>query len=445
MEETLTMSNCEIDRLRVIHNVLDGKLTWQRASEELDLCIRQIGYLCARVRDKGNRGIIHRLRGKPSNHRLAAGLLDEALRYVKERYWDFGPTFANEKLLDKHKIKISTSALRKGMIEADIWKPRKQKPKHRAWRPRKERTGMLIQLDGSDHNWFEDRGPKCVLLLYIDDATSRILYGEFVHVEDTLTLLRATKKYLLICGRPLAFYVDKDTIYRINRQATIEEELRDINPLTQFTRAMEELNINVIFANSPQAKGRVERSFQTHQDRLVKELRLAGISTMEEANKFLKTTYIPNHNLKYAVKPNDPTDAHRLLLPSHNLAEILAVRSGRTLMNDWTVRFQNMFFQVLPDQPVSIRPKSKLSVEIQLDGSFHLRFKDRYLKFKKLPERPYRPFYASCKRTSAAQKPLKPYKPPPTHPWKAASYKNMLTKKQINNSLINAGSARFAT
>ncbi len=394
MTEVLPMSNREIDRLRIIDKVLTHHLSWRQAAEELSLSKRHIGRLCCRFRQEGPPGLIHGLRGKPSNHHLDPGVLDKALDIIKGRYHDFGPSFANEKLLKLHKIKMSTPTLRKGMIQAGLWTPRKAKPKHRAWRQRRPRIGMLIQLDGSIHDWFEGRGQKCVLVIFIDDATSRILSGQFVSSEDTLNLMHAAKAYLLAHGRPLGFYVDKDSIYFINRQATIEEDLRDLHPLTQFTRAMQELGVEMIPAHSPQAKGRVERSFRTHQDRLVKELRLAGISTIEQANKFLQEVYIPEHNANYAVSPQEQANAHRPLLPTHKLEEILSLRTERTLSQDFCLRFQNRFFQVLPDQTLTVRPKDKIWVEIRLDGSFHLRFKDHYLNFKELANRPYRAYYA---------------------------------------------------
>jgi hypothetical protein len=415
--EIFTMGMREGDRLKVIHEVLEGKLNQRTAGQQLRRSTRQIRRLCYKVRRQGHRGIIHGLRGRPSNHQLRSGLLNEALAVIEAKYGDFGPTFANEKLLKLHGLKVSTTALRLGMIRDGIWKAKRPKPKHRAWRKRRDCVGMLSQLDGSDHDWFEGRGPRCVLIVYIDDATSRILYAEFVHVEDTLTLLRTTKAYLLRYGRPIAFYVDKDSIYKVNRQASIEEELRDLDPITQFTRAMKELNIEVIAANSPQAKGRVERGFGTHQDRLVKELRLAGISTMEAANKFLWAVYIPDHNARCAVDPSNHTDAHRPLLKSHCLEEILSLRTGRTVCNDFTVRFQNQFFQILPDQPLRVRPKSKVLVEIRLDDSTHLRFKDRYLNFKSIDKRPHRPFYAARKAPTAIPRP-KSCIPGKQHPWR---------------------------
>jgi len=418
MEATLTMTNREIDKLKVIQNVVHKKFTWSQGGEQLGLSERQIGRLVSRVRREGNQGIIHRLRGRSSNHQIESDRLEKALRLIGRHYSDFGPTFANEKLRQKHSIVLSTFALRRGMIEAGLWKPGRHKRKHRAWRPRRSCVGVLVQLDGSDHDWFEGRGPRCVLLLFIDDATSRILYAEFIPVEDTLNLLRVTRSYLLRHGRPASFYVDKDSIYKINRQATVEEQLRDEQPLTQFTRAMKELDIEVIAAHSPQAKGRVERSFKTHQDRLVKELRLREISTPHEANAFLWKTYIPEHNARFAVEPASPANAHRALLKSHRLDEILSVRSERTLLNDFTLRFQNQFFQILPEQSIRVRPPNKILVETRLDGSTHLRFKDFYLRFKTIPKRPYKPAYEGHNQPPAVTRPSKPYKSPKDHPWR---------------------------
>jgi len=434
MEDKLTMSNRDIDRLKVIHNVLEHRLTWPQAAEQLDLSVRQVGYLCVRVRKEGNRGILHRLRGQPSNYQLDDGLLERAVKILKHpRYAGFGPTFANEKLRINHGIVLSTPTLRAGMVGAGLWKSRKYGPTHRAWRPRRSCVGELTQLDGSDHDWFEGRGPRCVLILYIDDATSRILYGEFVDVEDTLTLLATTGTYLSRHGRPIAFYVDKDSIYKINRQATLEEELQDLQPISQFTRAMTELGIEVISANTPQAKGRVERSFGTHQDRLVKELRLAGISDKGRANQFLWTTYIPQHNAKFAVPPANTTDAHRPLLKTHHLQEILSVRTHRVLANDYTLRCGGQFFQLLPDQPVWVRPKDRLLVETRLDGSVHLRFKERYLSFKPIDKKPPKPQPLPKEVKELLAKPKTPYRPPARHPW--VRYPACGTKN-LNRNLI---------
>lgn len=418
MEQTLTMSNQEIDRLKVINNVIIGKLTWDEAGAQLELSGRQVGRLCAKVLKKGNAGIIHGLRGKPSNNQLEPGLLEKAMEHVKSQYSDFGPSFANEKLWDNHKIKLSTPTLNNAMTKEGLWKQKENKPHHRDWRPRRSCVGELVQLDGSDHDWFEGRGPRCVLLVFIDDATSRILYADFVTVEDTVNLMTASKAYLLLNGRPMAWYVDKDSIYKINKQASIEEQLRDEQSHTQFTRAMTELGITVICADSPQAKGRVERGFGTHQDRLVKELRLAGISNMTDGNIFLSEVYVPKHNARFAVVPENNTNAHRPLLKNHHLDEILSLRTERTVANDYTVRKDNQFFQLLADQPIRVKPRDKVLVEMRLDGSRHIRFKDQYLGFKSIAKPPYRPFYARRKEVVADAGPIKSSTPAKDHPWR---------------------------
>ena len=392
MDEVMTMGNREIDKLRVIRDVLDRKLTQAEAAKILRRSERQVRRMCVRVRNKGHRGIIHGLRGRPSNNLLDSEFLEQVLGALHDPLWDgFGPTFAQEKLKAWHDITLGVETVRKLMGRTEIWKSRHQGGRHRAWRPRRICLGMRTQLDGSPHDWFEGRGPECVLLIYIDDATSQILHGEFVKVEDTLTLMRTTKTYLEKWGRPVAFYVDRDSIYKINRQASIDEELRDEYPLTQFTRAMAELGVEVIPANSPQAKGRVERGFETHQDRLVKELRLRGISTMEAANRYLWNFYIPEHNARFAVEPASLSNLHKPLLSDHDLDEILSLRTQRTVFQDFTVRFKKRFFQILEEQPVRVRPKAKILVEVRLDGSIHLRLRDCYLQFKSLPKRPERP------------------------------------------------------
>lgn len=418
--EQLTMSNHEIDKLKVIQNTIDGIFTWPQAAEILSLSVRQIGRLCAKVREDGNRGVIHGLKGRPSNHLLPQWYKDDALELIKLYYSDFGPTFASEKLFENHGYLLSANTVRTAMLGEGLYAAKPHKPKHRKWRARRACVGMLVQLDGSEHTWFEDRGPKCALLIFIDDATSRILYGRFITVEDTANLMACARAYLKLHARPVAFYVDKDSIYKVNRQANIEEELRDEAPLSQFTRAMGELDVQMIFADSPQAKGRVERGFRTHQDRLVKELRLAGISDMASANEFLEEVYIPKHNAKFAVAPASPANAHRELLPSHKLDGILCLKLGRTLANDYTLRYKNKFLQLEPAQEVRIRPGSVVAVEERLDGSLHLKFKGVYLRHKAVEKRPHMGYYATNKsELKALTRPPKGTSvPSKEHPWR---------------------------
>lgn len=387
--EGLIMSRRDIDRVHAIRNVLEGRLKQRQAAEILGLSVRQVKRLCKRMRMEGTRGIRHGLRGRPSNHRLAPELLEQALSGLHDPLWEsFGPTFAQEKLERCYGLVLSDWTVRHWMTRTGLWHSHRHYPQHRSWRERRACFGMLVQLDGSDHDWFEGRGPRCVLIAYVDDATSRVPYAEFVGVEDTLTLLRTTRVYLQRWGRPVAFYVDKDSIYKVNRQATVEEDLRDEQPLTQFTRAMAELGIRVIPANSPQAKGRVERGFGTHQDRLVKELRLRGISEVPSANRYLWDEYLPEHNGRYAVEPAQPTDAHRPLLSCQDLDAILSLQTPREVGNDFTVRYKNRFFQLQPDQPMRVYRKAQVSVQERLDGSIHLVFKGQRLNFHPIAGRP---------------------------------------------------------
>lgn len=419
MDERLNMSDGDIDRLRIIRNTIDGKLKWSEASGMLKLGERQVGRLCAQVRSQGNRGILHGLCGRPSNNRLDEELLGQALSGLHNPLWEgFGPVFSQGKLDELYGIRLGKTTVGKLMILTSLWEVHRRGTRHRAWRERRACVGMLVQLDGSPHDWLEGRGPEFVLIIYIDDATSKILYGEFVHVEDTLTLMRTTKIYLKRWGRPVAWYVDKDSIYNINRQAAIEEELRDEQPMTQFTRAMSELGIEVILAHSPQAKGRVERGFRTHQDRLVKELRLAGISTMEQANEFLWKVYIPDHNRRCAVVPAEPADVHKPLLPGHDLAAILSIQIQRQVQNDFTIRHRNRFFQLEEKQPVRLCRKTDITVQERLDGSMHLVFKGHALAFHPIAQRPSSPRYTASKPSEPVTAGPWPHKPPRGHSWR---------------------------
>ncbi len=419
MKEVITMSKEEVNRHHVIRTVLEHKLPQSKAAAILDLGLRQIKRLCAQVRKEGARGVVHGLRGRPSNSRKDPEFLEQVLSAIHDPLWEgFGPTFAQEKLEQYYGIKLGKETLRQLMLGSGIWKRRRKGWRHRSWRARRHCIGMLVQLDGSIHDWFEGRGPKCVLLIFIDDATSEILHGEFVTAEATSTLMQSTWNYLKKCGRPMAFYVDKGSVYKINKGS--ESLLED--RITQFSRAMGELDINVIFANSPQAKGRVERGFGTHQDRLIKELRLRGISDMAEANRYLWNEYIPEHNERFAVAPARSGNAHRPLLEAHKLEETLSLRHERTVCNDYTISYAPGFLQILEHQQVRIKPGDKVEVEERLDGTRHVRFKDVYLNYKTIPKRPYRPLLKAqpsrAKIYDDSRTTGRGSKPGPDHPWK---------------------------
>lgn len=408
MGEVVPMSRREIDRHHVIQSALEGRLNQNQASAMLRLSVRQVKRLCKKVRLYGPAGLVHKLRGRVSNHQLDPEVLERAACALQDPLWEgFKPTFAQQKLEELHGIKLSDERVRQLMGQLELWQARRAREKHRQWRERRPSLGMLVQLDGSTHDWFEGRGPKCVLLIYIDDATSRILYGEFVDVEDTWTLLQSTKGYLKRWGRPGAFYVDKDSIYTTNKKATVEEQFREEQPMTQFTRAMSQLGVDVITADSPQAKGRVERGFHTHQDRLVKELRLAGISTLEEANAFLKS-YIDDHNARFAVIAARPGDMHRpLLSDAAELADILSIQTPRKVQRDFTVKYNNRYFQLGKNQGFRLRPRAEVTVQLRLDGSLRLLFRGKRLDYRALPQRPQR-VAAAAKKAKRRPRPKVP-------------------------------------
>ena len=378
------MRTKEVDKYHVIKQVISKKIKQTEAADELNISTRQVRRLIKRVKAEGINGIIHGLRGKQSNNKLSETVDQKIETLINTTYKDFGPTLVSEKLEERDKVKISVSALRQRMISNGEWHPKKQKQRHRKWRNRRSRFGELIQIDASPHDWFEGRGEPCNLINFVDDATSKVVYSMFVKSEDKKTLMRLLWEFILIYGRPVSIYVDKHSIYKVNRQATIEEELKDAQPKTQFARAMEELNIELICAHSPQAKGRVERSFGVDQDRLVKEMRLENINNMEDGNKFLHEYYLENRNKKFSVEPHNPTEAFRTLLPEHDLDSIFSSRTERKIQNDYTVHYKNKWFQIAKDQKKRVYKKNNVEVEERLDGSIHLRYKEIYLEYKEI-------------------------------------------------------------
>ena len=385
-KEVLRMTHRDIDRIKTLHLAIQKKITQEKAGEILELCRQQVNRLCQKIKKEGNRAVIHGLRGRPSNHQLSQKLIEKAKKKLKERYPDFGPTFAAEKLLEVEGIKLSSETVRRFMTELKLWKAKKRKATHRQWRERKDCFGEMVQMDGSDHAWFEGRSDKCILLASIDDATNRI-FLRFAEHEDTRNLMQFSRTYLKKFGKPRSFYVDKDSIYKTNRQPNLEEELQGKEyGLTQFTRAMEvDLDVKIINANSPQAKGRVERLFGTLQDRLVKELRLAGISTIPGANRFLEDVYLGKHNRKFSVLPKNKTDIHRSVgKTTAELDAIFSFQEERVLANDYTVRWRNRLFQVRKHQPYFLLPRTRVIVEERLNGKVKIKYKGKYLRIREV-------------------------------------------------------------
>lgn len=425
-QEVLQMTRRDIDRIKTLHMVIQKKITQEKAGEILELCRRQVNRLCGKIKKKGDRAIIHGLRGRPSNHQLPQSLIDKAIKLLKEKYPDFGPFFAAEKLLEIDGIKLSDETVRQLMIKLSLWKEKKRRATHREWRERKDCFGEMVQMDGSDHDWFEGRRDKCVLLASIDDATNRI-FLRFTEYEDTRNLMQFSRTYLKKFGKPLSFYVDKDSIYVTNRQPSQEEELQGRKyALTQFTRAMEaDLDVKVINAGSPQAKGRIERLFGTLQDRLVKELRLAGISAIPAANHFLDEVYLIKHNQKFSVPPKNRTDVHRPVgKTTAELDAIFSFQEERVIANDYTIRWRNRIFQVEKHQPYFLLPRTRVIVEERLNGKIKIKYKRKYLKMHEIDPRQIR------KPSAAATIPLpvkpatirKPTIPAADHPWRNSPY-----------------------
>ncbi|BDB30168.1 ISNCY family transposase (plasmid) [Cupriavidus sp. P-10] len=335
----------ELDRLKIVQAVVDGQLRPGVAAERLEITDRQFRRLLERYRQEGASGLVSRRRGRPSNNRMPADRESVALGLIREHYADFGPTLAAEKLRERHGLTLSKETIRRLMTVAGLWVPRKQRPP-KVYQPRNRRAcyGELIQIDGSDHRWFEERAPACTLLVYVDDATSQIMELRFTHSESTFTYFAATRAYLERHGKPVAFYSDKASVFRVNKKGATSGDGH-----TQFARALFELNIEGICANSSQAKGRVERTHLTLQDRLVKELRLRGINTMEAANAFM-AEFIADYNARFAKAPRNDHNAHRPLRPDENLDLIFAWREPRCVSKSLTIQYDKMLY-LLADTP----------------------------------------------------------------------------------------------
>lgn len=292
----------------MIHKVIEGALTQAQAAEMISLSGRQVRRIVKRIRDEGDGGIQHL--GRESNHRLPKKLTGRIVELYRQKYKGCGPTFTSEKLYEQDGIRASKETVRMYLIAAGEWQKVRKSRTHRQWRPRKEYCGQMVQMDGSHHKWFEDRAPECVLMAYIDDATSRT-YFRFYEYEGTIPAMDSFLRYIRKYGIPMSIYFDRHTTYKSTAEPTIEEEINGEEPLSEFGRALKELGVEIIHAHSPQAKGRIERLFKTLQDRLVKELRLRGISTIEEANKFLDSYYLREFNRKFSRKALNKGNLHR--------------------------------------------------------------------------------------------------------------------------------------
>ena len=421
--ERITLSQRERDRLQVLHDLQQGRLTQVVAAQRMKLTDRQVRRLLQRWREQGDRAVIHRLRGRPSNRKFAVSFQRKVLARVGQRYADFGPTLAAEHLAQEG-LALSRETLRNWMTQAAFWRPRRQRVKKiHVWRERRASFGELVMQDSSPFRWLEDRGPACQLIAVIDDATSRI-HAQFVEHDTTEQNLRTLGGWLRRYGRPLAHYTDKNSIFRSNRPAAIREQLRGERAHSQFGRALQELGIEWIAAQSPQAKGRIERLFATLQDRLVKEMRLAGIASIEAANHFLKTRFLPEWEQRFTVAPRNPRNAHRQLGRAQRLDEILSVRAVRKVAQDHTVSWEGNLWGVPREEVCAGLRGAAVEIERRLDGSHWLRYRGRYLHLRPCPQSLRPSASPSGLRPPGLADPtprpkIKPkYHVPAEHPWR---------------------------
>jgi hypothetical protein len=461
--DRIEMSQRERDRLKVMSSVLDGKRTQAEAARLCGVTDRTIRRWQRRLEAEGDVGIIHRLRGRRSNASKDPALRRQALGIYAKEYPDFGPTLASEKLAARG-LPVAVETLRGWLVTAKLWERKRKRHKHRSRRQRRECFGELVQADGSHHDWLEGRGPRMVLLVMIDDATSKTI-ARFYPAETTEGYMDLLMRYVRKRGRMVAIYADHDSVF-------FATDATDRPVLTQFGRALKELGIELIPAGSPQAKGRVERFNGTAQDRLVKELRLAGATTIEQANEVLEKVFLPQFDRRFTVKPASGNNAHRPLHQSMDLAAILSIQETRKVANDYTIRFDNTVYQLLRPAWPGLRG-GRVIVEKRLDGFLRIRFKGRYLKYKvaanhsgALPPNPrslalqrtpaarrkkkgsprrgkpsaVRPAVGRSGRTPAEPCPPKgakkntskqPWRPPANHPWRKSF------KRQKNRTVLS--------
>lgn len=372
----LSMSDGELRRLEVLRDVDRGGLPVRAAAQLLGRSERQVWRLLKTFRSAGAAGLVSKKRGRPSNRRTAAAVRAAALWIVRQNYADFGPTLAAEKLAAEHGFSFSSETLRQWMIAEGLWRDRKQRKHIHQPRPRRECVGELVQVDGSEHWWFEDRGPQCTLLVFVDDATSRLMHLQFVESESTFAYFQAARAYLEAWGKPVAFYSDKHGVFRVNHPGALGGD-----GMTQFGRALDALNIDIICANSSAAKGRVERANKTLQDRLVKELRLAGAATLAEGNALLPA-FMADYNARFAKAPANDKDLHRPLRAGDDLDDAFAWKEERTLSQALTLQYHKVVFILEPSAHAQAAIGKRVTVVDYPDGRLAIRYRGIDLAYR---------------------------------------------------------------
>jgi transposase len=412
--DLLTMSKKEVNRLEVLQRVDDKRMKQKAAAEQLGVSERQVKRLLRRYRQQGARGLLSKRRGKPSNNQLAEVTKRNVLDLLKSKYKGFGPTLACEKLVEVEGLRISKESVRQLMQAEGLWKAKKvRKVEAHQMRERRACYGELVQVDGSPHDWFEGRAAECTLLVFIDDATGKLGQLLFVESESFFSYCRATEGYLTRHGKPGAFYSDKHGVFRVSKPS-----IGSSDALTQFGRAMQELDIQIICANTPQAKGRVERANQTLQDRLPKELRLRGISDWQAGNAFLPD-YMDDFNSRFAVEPRSTLDAHRPLTPQDNLVRLFRWQETRVLSKNLTLQFNKIVYQIQTERPSYAMRNAAVTVCLDDQGNITILYKGKSLN--------YTVFHMQAKQSEVVQSKQidqallnqsKAHKPASNHPWK---------------------------
>jgi regulator of replication initiation timing len=381
------MSQKEINRYAIIKRLINQEINGTEATHLLKLSVRQIKRLKAKVKKQGPPGLIHGNRGRQSHNQIPPKEKAKIISLLHNRYSDFKPTLASEKLEENHHLNRDPKTIRQIMIEQKLWQPKKKKqPEHRQWRQRKTFFGEMQQFDGSYEYWLEERGPYCCLQLAVDDAKGEITHGRFDSDEGVFPTFAFWQEYLRKNGKPVSIYLDQFSTYKMTQK--VAQENHDTK--TQFQRAMAELSIELITAYSPQAKGRVERIFKTLQDRLIKEMRLKNISTIKEANLFLQNDFIPWYNQRFAVEAKGKANLHQALTKKEEeqLDHIFTRQKERTVQNDFTISFQKQWHQLTKEQPVTICKQDKVMVEENQIGQIQIRLRGKYLNHQPIPKRP---------------------------------------------------------
>jgi len=408
------MSEKEVSRLEVIQRVDEKRMKQKAAAEQLGVSERQVKRLLRRYRQQGASGLVSKRRGKPSNNQLAEGIMRKVLDLLKSKYKGFGPTLACEKLVEVEGVKISDESVRQMMLVEGLWKAKKaRKVEVHQMRERRACHGELEQMDGTDHDWFEGRSERCTLLVMIDDATGRLGALSFVPEESFFGYCGLLRQYLAVHGRPTGLYTDKHGIFRVNMPNAGSGD-----NLTQFGRAMQSLGIPILCANTPQAKGRVERVNETLQDRLVKEMRLRGINDMLQGNAYLPE-YIADFNRRFAVQPRSSLDVHRPLLAHQNLEQILAWQEPRLVSKNLTVQFKNVVYQIQTDRPAYALHKVRVTISQDVQGKVTILYKDSPLDYTVFQKQARQSEVVTAKQVDRVLlNQSKAHTPAPNHPWR---------------------------